>query len=92
MVQFCPSKTSLQCGLVVCSRCSTKRVKLSFSGIIHDPQLSVDEMYKTSLQPQRICDDCFRHISRPLQQQECSTSNMDNTYCPYIKRRPIGLY
>ncbi|KAI8342524.1 hypothetical protein BC941DRAFT_368298 [Chlamydoabsidia padenii] len=54
-----------QCGLIVCDRCSTNRVMLPYSGIIHHPQLPFDQVYKSSLQPQRICDPCFEHLARP---------------------------
>ncbi|SAM03608.1 hypothetical protein [Absidia glauca] len=46
-------------------RCSTNRAMLPYSGIIHDPQLPFDQVYKSSLQPQRICDPCFDHLARP---------------------------
>lgn len=54
-----------QCGLIVCDRCSTNRAMLPYSGIIHDPQLAFDQVYKSSLRPQRICDPCFDHLARP---------------------------
>ncbi|CAO3592270.1 unnamed protein product [Absidia cylindrospora] len=54
-----------QCGLIVCDRCSSNRAMLPYSGTIHDPQLPFDQVYKSTLRPQRICDPCFAHLSRP---------------------------
>ncbi|CAO3627344.1 unnamed protein product [Cunninghamella blakesleeana] len=63
-----------QCGLVVCDKCSMKRVRLPYSGIIHDPQLPVDQHYKLSLQPQRVCDVCYHELAQPTSRMASSTS------------------
>ncbi|CAO3620216.1 unnamed protein product [Cunninghamella echinulata] len=74
-----------QCGLIVCDKCSMNRVMLPYSGIIHDPQLPVDQHYKISLQPQRVCDVCYEGLAQPSSRtsmQRSSSKDSIMSYCP----------
>ncbi|KAI7866832.1 hypothetical protein BDF14DRAFT_1693866, partial [Spinellus fusiger] len=53
-----------RCGLVVCDRCSSHRIRLPFEHIIQDPVSDPTHHVLVALHPQRVCDACIRPIAK----------------------------
>lgn len=49
-----------RCGLVVCDRCSSHRIRLPPEEIIQDPMVDPAHYPLIAMHPQRVCDACIR--------------------------------
>lgn len=63
-----------RCGLVVCDRCSSHRIRLPPNEIIQDPAVDPSHYPLIAMHPQRVCDACVR-----LPIKEVPSSSSSNT-------------
>ncbi|KAI7880734.1 FYVE-domain-containing protein [Lichtheimia hyalospora FSU 10163] len=76
-----------RCGLVVCDRCSSHRIRLPPNEIIQDPAVDPSHYPLIAMHPQRVCDACVRLPIKEIPSSSMSSNTRRRATAPVTMRR-----